>query len=78
MRLHLKLVDPKVLFALCLIMLTAMLVFDSYLTSLPIVMYNSISTLNIKLGSIPVEDIGYLIAVIVLIPALFEKFNNEK
>ena len=78
MRLHLKLVDSKILFALCFIMITTMLVFDSYLTSLPIVMYNSISTLNIKLGSIPVEDIGYLIAVIVLIPALFEKFDDEK
>ena len=78
LRLHLKLVDTKVLLILSLIMLLTMLVFDSYLTRLPIVMYNNVSILNVKLGSIPIEDFGYLVAVIILVPALFEKFDNEK
>ena len=78
LRLHLKLVDTKVLLILSLIMLLTMLIFDSYLTRLPIVMYNNVSILNVKLGSIPIEDFGYLFAVVILVPALFEKFNNEK
>lgn len=59
-------------------MLLAMVVFDSYLTRIPIVMYNNVSMLNLKLGSIPIEDFGYLVAVVILVPALFEKFDNEK
>ena len=55
-----------------------MVVFDSYLTRIPIVMYNNVSMLNLKLGSIPIEDFGYLVAVVILVPALFEKFDNEK
>lgn len=78
LRLHLKLVDLKVLLILSLIMLLTMLIFDSYLTRLPIVMYNNVSILNVKLGSIPIEDFGYLFAVVILVPALFEKFDNEK
>ena len=78
MRLHLKQIDLKVFFILSLIMLFAMVVFDSYLTRIPIVMYNNVSMLNLKLGSIPIEDFGYLVAVVILVPALFEKFDNEK
>ena len=40
--------------------------------------YNNVSMLNLKLGSIPIEDFGYLVAVVILVPALFEKFDNEK
>jgi lycopene cyclase domain-containing protein len=68
----------KVLLVLSIAMLVSMLLFDSYLTRLPIVMYNNVSILSIKLGSIPIEDFGYLVAVVILVPALFEKFDNEK
>lgn len=78
LRLHLKLIDMKVLLVLSIAMLVSMLLFDSYLTRLPIVMYNNVSILSIKLGSIPIEDFGYLVAVVILVPALFEKFDNEK
>lgn len=70
--------QPKVLCLLGFILLIAMLIFDSYLTSLPIVMYNSKSILGIKIGSIPIEDFGYLVAVILLVPALFEYFKSNK
>lgn len=78
LRLHLKQTDMKVLLVLSIAMLVSMLLFDSYLTRLPIVMYNNVSILSIKLGSIPIEDFGYLVAVVILVPALFEKFDNEK
>lgn len=59
-------------------MLVLMIAFDSYLTSLIIVGYNEGSILNIKLGSIPIEDFGYLLVVILLVPALFNKFHHAK
>ncbi len=63
-----------------LIVLTlAMLVFDGYLTALPIVEYNKNLVLGIYVGSIPIEDFGYLLVVILLGPALFERFiQNEE
>lgn len=78
MRLRITPPRPKVLLMIGAILLIAMLIFDSYLTSLPIVMYNSKSILGIKIGTIPVEDFGYLVAVILLVPALFEYFKSNK
>ncbi len=69
---------PKVLMVVGLILLIAMLVFDNYLTTLPIVMYNNSSILGYKVGNIPIEDFGYLVAVILLVPALFEYFKSNK
>jgi len=80
-RFRIQLPYYKVLLAIFAILLTAMLIFDSYLTSLPIVLYNTNSLLGIKIGSIPLEDFSYLIVVVVLIPALFEYFikrDNDK
>ncbi len=77
-RLRLKIVNTKALMAVSMIMFIMMLLFDTYLTSLPIVMYNSSLILSFRLGSIPIEDFGYLISVIILIPALYEHFINEK
>lgn len=78
MRLRITPPRPKVLLMIGAILLIAMLIFDSYLTSLPIVMYNNKSILGIKIGTIPVEDFGYLVAVILLVPALFEYFKSNK
>lgn len=60
------------------ILLVAMLIFDSYLTSLPIVSYNDNLTLGIKIGSIPIEDFSYLVAAVILVPVIFNFFNNDK
>ncbi|MBA3678968.1 lycopene cyclase domain-containing protein [Candidatus Saccharibacteria bacterium] len=80
-RFRIQLPYYKVLLAVFAILLTAMLIFDTYLTSLPIVLYNTSSLLGIKVGSIPLEDFSYLVAVVLLIPALFEYFikrNHDK
>jgi len=45
---------------------------------MPIVLYNESLILQIRLGTIPLEDFGYLIAVILLTPSLFEYFHDEK
>jgi len=77
-RLRLKISNPKALIFVSIIMLIMMLLFDTYLTSVPIVMYNSSLILSLKVGSIPIEDFGYLVSVIILIPALYEHFVNEE
>ena len=60
------------------ILLPAMLIFNGYLTSLPIVSYNNSSILAVKIGSIPIEDFSYLIAAVILVPAIFNYFKNDK
>lgn len=77
-RLRLTLPPFRVLALLFLIMLPMMLVFDSYLTFLPIVVYNNNLIAGIKIGTIPIEDVSYLIAVIILLPALFEYYKHEE
>jgi len=73
----LKVTLSKVLLYTGLVSFVAMLFFNTILTSLPIVVYNTASTLNIRVLTFPIEDIGYLLAVLMILPALFEKFINE-
>jgi len=40
--------------------------------------YNVNSILGIKILTFPIEDIGYLIMVLLLLPPLFEKLSDEK
>lgn len=54
-----------------------MLVFNTYLTGLPIVVYNINSILGFRILTFPVEDIGYLIAVVILLPPLYKKLSYE-
>jgi lycopene cyclase domain-containing protein len=61
-----------------LVALASMLIFDTYLTALPIVMYNVNLTLKLNIFTFPIEDIGYLIVATILLPLLFEKLSNEK
>lgn len=75
---RIRLPRAVILLTLLFVLFIAMLIFDTYLTALPIVMYNSKSVLPFRLGSIPIEDFSYLIAVIILVPALFDKFHHDK
>lgn len=70
--------SPKAMLYTFIVGLFAMLLFNTYLTSLPIVMYNTSSITGIYLSSFPIEDIGYLIVIAILAPPLFEYFSNEK
>ncbi len=58
-------------------MLGLTLLFDNYLTGLPIVLYNKSAYLGWLLWHIPLEDLGYLAAVLLLVPALFEYFARH-
>ena len=52
------------------ILLILTLVFDTLLTSLPIVTYDYTKLLGIYAGSIPIEDLAYTLAVALLVPML--------
>ena len=75
---QLKLPRYRLLVNTFLILSIAMLIFDTYLTSLAVVLYNDKLILPFRLGSIPLEDFSYLIAVVLLIPTLFEFFHHDK
>jgi len=74
----------KPLIASSIIMVLCMLIFNSYLTGLPIVRYNTSNTLGVRIGTMPIEDFAYLIVAIILAPGLYsyfgkgEKERNEK
>jgi lycopene cyclase domain-containing protein len=61
-----------------IIALVSMIIFDTYLTALPIVMYNVNLTLNVKIFTFPIEDIGYLVVATIMLPLLFEELSNER
>ncbi len=46
------------------------LIFDTILTSLPIVTYDYTKLLGIYLGSIPIEDLAYSLVVALAVPML--------
>lgn len=55
-----------------------MLLFNTYLTALPIVRYNTSYTLGIRIGTIPLEDFSYLIVAVILAPALYTHFSTDR
>lgn len=54
-----------------ILLLGCMLIFNTYLTALPIVSYNSERILGLRLGTIPLEDFAYLAAALVLTPSVY-------
>ncbi|MEI8072851.1 MAG: lycopene cyclase domain-containing protein [Candidatus Saccharibacteria bacterium] len=60
-----------------LVIFITMILFDNYLTTIPIVMYNSNHILGVKLGSIPIEDFSYLIAAVIIVPVVYELMSDE-
>jgi lycopene cyclase domain-containing protein len=58
--------------------LFATLIFNMYLTALPVVMYDEIYITGIRIGSIPVEDFGYgVLLYLLLIGAVGYRFKIE-
>lgn len=50
---------------------------NGLLTSIPVVMYNNRQNMNIRIGSIPVEDHFYSLSMILLNVILFEYFKSR-
>ncbi len=63
---------------LAAVLLGSTIIFDTYLTALPIFLYNSNAILGIKIGTIPIEDLSYVVVLVILGPALFDYFSHEE
>lgn len=59
------------------LLLGCMLVFNTYLTALPIVRYNSERIIGWRLGTIPLEDFAYLVVALVLTPSVYIYFKKR-
>jgi len=75
---QLKIVFDKAWIYTALITLVSMIIFNTYLTALPIVVYNMNSIIGVKIITFPVEDFGYLVVALIILPALFDKLSNEE
>lgn len=52
------------------------LIFNGYLTGRPVVLYGEAYQLGLRIGTIPIEDFGYGISLILLVTILYEKFKT--
>jgi lycopene cyclase domain-containing protein len=52
------------------------LIFNGYLTSRPVVIYNEVYQLGFRIFTIPIEDLFYGMSLILLNTILFEKFKE--
>ena len=75
---QLKIVFDKAWIYTALITFVSMVIFNTYLTALPIVVYNMNSIIGVKIITFPVEDFGYLVVALIILPALFDKLSNEE
>jgi len=53
------------------------LIFNGYLTSRPVIVYNPEFILNLRIWTIPVEDFGYGYSLILLCTILYEKLRGK-
>ncbi|MFJ3384476.1 MULTISPECIES: lycopene cyclase domain-containing protein [unclassified Curtobacterium] len=58
-------------------LLVMTIVFDNVIVSLRIVAYDPSLISGVKIGAIPIEDLAYSIAAVVLLPALWVLFSRD-
>ena len=64
------------LFVYLAILIGFILIFNGYLTGRPVVFYGESYQLGIRVGTIPIEDFGYGLSLILLVTVFYEKFKN--
>jgi lycopene cyclase domain-containing protein len=72
-----RLLDQKRICWYLAVLTGLILLFNGYLTARPVVLYNTRFILNLRVGTIPVEDFGYGYTLILLCTMLFEKFKGS-
>ena len=61
---------------ICLLLMTA--VFDSIIVAQGIVAYDNSKLLGIAIGAAPIEDFAYTLAVVVIVPILWQASKHDK
>lgn len=62
-------------YAICLV---PFLIVNGFLTAIPVVLYNDVENLGIKIYSIPFEDTFYGMLLVLMNIVLYEKFKNRQ
>jgi len=60
-----------------IIVLIPFLLISAILTAMPIIMYNDMENLGIRIGAIPIENTLYLMLLLLMNIALYEKFKKR-
>ncbi|WP_318350255.1 lycopene cyclase domain-containing protein [Aquipluma nitroreducens] len=61
-----------------LVSLIPFLVVNGILTSLPVVKYNSVHILNIRIINIPIEDFSYLFLLLLMVTTIYETLKESR
>lgn len=77
-----SLLDQQSIMAAGLICYGLMIVFNTYLTSLPIIRYDWSKVLGLKIISWPIEDLAYLVVALYVSPAVYafwlKRYESKK
>ena len=65
-------------YGMYLISLTPFLLINGILTSFPVVEYNPVHILGIRIFSIPIEDFGYLFLLLLMNTTIYETLKTQK
>lgn len=60
-----------------LVVLIPFFIVNGLLTSIPVVMYNPAKNMNVRIGTIPLEDFFYLMALLLMNVGFFEHFKSS-
>ncbi len=71
-----RLVGTRRFWLTVLAIIPGKLLLNGYLTAVPIVLYHKPYYLGIRVGSIPVEDFFYMLAIVLLVLSLWEKLKS--
>jgi lycopene cyclase domain-containing protein len=74
---YFKYFDASLFLVSYIIILLPFLAINGLLTSLPVVEYNNVENLGIRLASIPIEDIFYGMLLILMNVTIYEKLRNN-
>lgn len=58
--------------------LVPFLIVNGILTSLPVVQYNSLAILNIRIINIPIEDFSYFFLMLLMVTTIYENLKQSK
>lgn len=65
-------------YAAFVVALVPFYIINGILTGLPVVLYNNVENMGIRIGTIPIEDHFYLAALLLMNIGIFEYFKSRK